>query len=609
MEKVLSQLINLARNGNKEASELAEYLETITPEEYPLWLFENDVKLRDLLGIDYDLERNQQGDSDFLKQYSEDLIKGKEVFSGEKKYDVRGREMKSLDDFMKVFGVSEINEDSRSFFTNPKNKGYWGNKPKQDIALASIVLGYENVDDMTNDLNRLSADYQRRNQVEGWGENNEFHPLEFAISGLKGFFTPRIKEAQLEGRNITWQDVVGDLVENGLQFVPGLGIVTKATGAVVKGLKVNKPILESVGVLAEQFGSPFATQAIDAGLLYNPNVLGSETSGSNYRNSFDINRAIKQGSAAAMTKGVVAGSGNIVKDVYETKFGADVGGDLYGKAKRIFENIGQTTDDLINRRQIALDNKAAAALKKKNVQFKEGEFKYSVAKPEDLFVAEHYRILNNEANRLAKAKRARVKYDDYVGDAETKKELFENFKVLNEMGAEDIYQLPNGRFLRASLVKDGKIIFPNADYSIDLPEGSKKLYFDYKGAVNGRDYVVGEKLKSDNLLYKKMNNPSLQKKEIVINTLGSFASNYSGRKGYVGNADELKKSREQAIRNKILKKLRIFVANPELSTEQRKINSDLIMNIMAYGTDVRNLPNYKENKSLYDSMIKVINEG
>ena len=608
MDEVLNKLINLARNGNNEASDMAEYLETISPEEFPLWLVENDVKLRDLLGVDYDLERNQQKDVDFLKQYSTDLIQGKKVFSGDKIYDVRGKEMKSLDDFMNAFGVSEINDDARSFFTNPNNKKYWGNRTKEDVALASIVLGYKNVDDMTNDLTRASADYQRRNQVEGWGENNEFQPLDFSISALKGFFTPRIKEAQLEGRKITWQDVVGDLAENGLQFVPGIGIVKKATGVIVKGLKVKKPIVESFVALSEQFGTPFATQAIDAGLLYNPDVLGSEDSANNYRKTFDFDRAIAQGSAAAMTKGVIAGSGNFLKDVYETKFGADVGGDMFGKAKRTFENIGQTTDDIITRRQIALDRKAAMAGKKKNVQLKEGVFKYSTAKPDDMFVAEHYRILNNETNRLAKAKRVREEYDNYVGDEEGKKKLLKKLKSINETGAEDIYQLPDGRLIRASLVKDGKIHFPEADYSIDLPEGSKILNYDYEGAVNARDYVVGEKIKSDNLLFKKMNNPSLRNKEMAVNTLGSFVSKYAGREGLVGDADKLRDAREQAIRNKILKKVRVFVANPELSPEQRIINSELIMNIMAYGTDVRKLPDYEQNKILYDAIIKVMQE-
>ena len=96
MDEVLNKLINLARNGNNEASDMAEYLETISPEEFPLWLVENDVKLRDLLGVDYDLERNQQKDVDFLKQYSTDLIQGKKVFSGDKIYDVRGKESERL---------------------------------------------------------------------------------------------------------------------------------------------------------------------------------------------------------------------------------------------------------------------------------------------------------------------------------------------------------------------------------------------------------------------------------------------------------------------------------------------------------------------------------
>jgi hypothetical protein len=105
-----------------------------------------------------------------------------------------------------------------------------------------------------------------------------------------------------------------------------------------------------------------------------------------------------------------------------------------------------------------------------------------------------------------------------------------------------------------------------------------------------------------------MNNPSLRNKEMAVNTLGSFVSNYAGREGLVGDADELRDAREQAIRNKILKKVRVFVANPELSPEQRKINSELIMNIMSYGTDVSKLPDYEQNKMLYDAILKVMQE-
>lgn len=613
MKEVYERLRNLARNGNNDAAELALQIEGLNDNEFALWLVENDRQVRNLLGFDYDIKRNKEEDRAFLKGYSDVLVKGKKIFNGKDRYDVSGNKINTLDHYMEAFGIADINDDKRSAFSNPNNENYWAKKSEQDKALAAINLGYKNAAEMESDIKRAGDDYQRRNQIEGYDADNNINVIDWSISALKGFATPRIKEAQLAGKDVSWQDVVGDLAELGISFVPGVGLVSKS-GKVISKLPVAKTIsktnigdkaLSAVTMTGDQFAMPFISQAIDAGLLYrnDPN---------NYRSELDFSRAAAQGLAGAMAKGafVSLGTSGGAKDLVETRMGNEAGGASYSKLQKDFESIGENTEDLIAARQKALERRAERANKRSNVTLQnDADFAVGGASFDDLLNAENYRILNNETNRLANSNKARQAYRQEKYDGTKSKKKY-NYPQVNEQGAEEIILLPDGRLISASLVVDGKIKFPNANYDVPLPEGSKKLEFVYDGAENSRNRILEEKIKQDDLLSRKLYAPSVKAfkaKEIAKNTIGAFGLNAAAREGVESQMyEDLKQSRETAIWNRNVKKLRPLVANPKLSPDERKRNAAAVMDVMTYGTNPRRIPNYKQNKALYDTIIKTL---
>lgn len=89
-----------------------------------------------------------------------------------------------------------------------------------------------------------------------------------AIAKANGFtskiFAPRQQEALLEGRDPTWQDYVGDAIENGLMTVPTGGFVGAIgkTGRYARKVLANPAISNVVGNSA----APILTEAADAAM-------------------------------------------------------------------------------------------------------------------------------------------------------------------------------------------------------------------------------------------------------------------------------------------------------------------------------------------------------
>ena len=343
-----------------------------------------------------------------------------------------GRQMKSLDDFMSAFGVTgadgaDISDDERSAFTNPENVAYWGNMPTEDKELAALSLGYDNFAAMKDDLDRAGRGYQIRNQVEGWGANNEFQPADFAWSSIKGLTLPRVKDAQLAGREPTWQDWVGDAAELGLNVVPGVGLVTKSGKLVarvpgiskVAGTAFGSMVEQGVPLVAEQFAVPVATQLMDSQLLYNPEALGTEASALDPRSQFDWKAVGLQSAGIGGAKAAVKGGAMVAKNALEQGFGNDVGGSVFRNAVKNFETIGEKSDDLIKRRQAMLDRKAKIAKKRENVTLADDrDIGATSSSVDDLINATNFRILTSEADRIAKSNKARSAYKRAVSGEE-----------------------------------------------------------------------------------------------------------------------------------------------------------------------------------------------
>ena len=364
MDKILEALHQQALDGSLDADKLYWATDGLNDDEKKLWFAENQDAIRNALRIDL-LATNKKADKSLLKAFNDMRVESAKLFTGAGKQDAMGRQMKTLDDFMSAFGVTgangaDLSDDERSAFTNPENSAYWGNKSAEDKELAALSLGYEDFDAMKDDLDRAGRGYQTRNQVEGWGPNNEFQVGGWLWSALVGLGAPRIKDAQLAGRSVNWQDVAGDLAELGLNFVPGVGLVSKAGRVVAKipgvGKVANSAIGSMVGqgaaLAADQLAVPVATQALDANILYNPNVLGTEASAVDPRSKFDWKQVGLQAGGIAGAKGAVKGSAMMAKNVLEQGLGNEVGGQQFRNVVQSFERIGEKTDDLIRRRQV-----------------------------------------------------------------------------------------------------------------------------------------------------------------------------------------------------------------------------------------------------------------
>ena len=418
MEKILKRLQQLGLNGDEIADNLYWDAKELDEDSFSLWVAENDSKLRKVLNVDALLTDADKEDKAFLKEYTDIRNNGLSIFKGDKKLDPKGKPMKTLDDFMGALGVGngEYKDDDRAAFSNPQNPKYWKNMPEEDRTLAALSLGYNDAEEMGADIDRVANGFQLQNQVEGYGPNNELQPVSWAISALKGFATPRVKEAQMAGRDVTWQDVAGDMAELGLNFIPGVGIVGKGGKVIAKIPGASKVANTAAGsmlgqgaaMVADQVAVPGLTQAIDANILYNPNVLGDETSGLNPRSEFDLGKMAAQSGAIAGAKGTVKGAAMVGKNMLEQGMGSKAGKSAFRQGFDMFESIGEKTDDLIKRRQAMLDRKAELAKLRENVNLPgDRDVVTSGVSTDDLINAENYRILTSEAERLANSEKAR----------------------------------------------------------------------------------------------------------------------------------------------------------------------------------------------------------
>ena len=534
MDKILERLKKLGLEGNEVADNLYWDAKDLDNDSFSLWVAENDRKLRDVLHIDALMTDAGKNDKAFLKEYNDIRNNGLSLFGGDKKLEPSGKPMKTLDDFMSALGVGngDFSDDDRAVFSNPSNAAYWGNLPEEDRVLAALSLGYDSAEEMGRDIDRVANGFQRRNQVEGYGPDNELQPISWIVSALKGAAAPRIKEAQLAGRDITWQDVTGDLAELGLNFIPGVGIVGKGGRVLAKVPGVGKlannataaMVGQGAGLVADQFAVPALTQVVDAGILYNPDVLGTETSGLNPRSEFDLGKMAAQAGAIAGAKGSVKGAAMVGKNMLEQGLGNDVGGGAFRQGVKMFESIGEKTDDLIRRRQAMLDRKAELAKKRENVTLSDDrDIGATGSSVDDLINAENYRILTSEAERIANSNKARELYKRAVSGDEAAQEMTrreygtaipmlprqdamlekrfreglaaqrkakttpeQDYRELNENSPyKSLLVMQDGRVVPRDYVTiDGELRYPGADYTFKVDEKLSPLDYKYDDYYN-----------------------------------------------------------------------------------------------------------------------------
>lgn len=624
MDKILERLKLLGERGDAQADELYWAAKDLGKEAFPIWVADNDEALRKVLKFKSVMEDPSDEDNELLKQYTDLRNAGVSAYTGDKKTDVYGRPMKGLDEYMVAFGMSpsngrEFTDKDRSAFTNPENSAYWGNRSDEDRQLAALALGFDDFNEIESDLKRTGDAHQTNRRYEGYDANGDVNLLMWLASGIVGLGAPRVKEAMIAGRDITWQDVAGDMGEMGLSFIPGVGLVGKGGKVIAKipgaGRLANTTVGSMVGrgvtLGADQLAVPGLTQVMDAELLYNPERLGTPTSELNPRSEYDVQKMLAQAGGIAAAKGTVKATAMGAKNVLEHGFGNKEGGGMFRKGVETFEQIGEKTDEVLARRQAMLDRKAELAKQSKYLPqngqvsgstLKSG-YQIDIQNPEDIIAADNFRILTERAREMGASRKARTAAEGAQGtvpkpvDANTR----------------DIVMLDDGRFVYAD---NGNLTTGSLESW--TPSGSEVSYLKPKytpvetGRVkhNGQmtrfirnETPIYNAIKKDPMLLRLSKGTSAFK-EGARDVAANFMFNSMVREGIVGNSSvtELDEKRERAIWNNILGKLRNLTTDPKLSVATRKENADAVMNFMAYGLDGLPTEMFNRNPRIYHTI-------
>lgn len=430
MSKWQDRLKFLAENGDQAADDIMWETREMSDDELARYVAENDERIRQTLGMKYLAEKD--ADPELNKEYYDLLNKGQKAYAGPGRVDAGGYgKARSVDDWMGIFGVQPTqidqdgkgaySDDERAAFTNPDSPTYYA-KLKTPAQLKEIASwqGFDNADLMDDDIRRSSDMFQRNLAIEGYNPDNSVDLVNWGISALKGFAAPRVKEAQLEGREVTWQDVTGDMVEAGLNFIPGYGIVSKSGKLIAKiPYKWGQQAAKGVAGAVESMAVPGLSQ------VYDMNVYDEGP-----RADFDPKRFGAQ--TVGFGTGMLGGSLLLKQGTRQMagREGAAVARADAREARTGIGRIGEKTDDILAARQAMLDQNARLAQDRANVNLS-GDVGIKTAKADapqwqDVAEAESNRILTEEAKRLARSEEERRAYQRLA--EERKHELAGNEK-------------------------------------------------------------------------------------------------------------------------------------------------------------------------------------
>lgn len=489
MNKIVDKLLSLAEQGDERAENLFLDMENMGPEQLASYVAENDSILQDVLGLNKSImdEDLTEEDKALMDEYYSVRNTGVTNFvkpTGSARADVYGRPMHTLDEYMQAFGVAPadnlaISDDDRAYFTNPEHPNYWKNRPENERRTVANKMGYQDLRELDEYLDRAAQDFQGRNRAEGWDANNKIDIPTFAASTIGGFVFPRAKEAKLEGRGVAARDIAGDIAENALSVVPGMG----TTRILSKLPKVGGKIAGSTagqlaGTAFDQVAQPLVSQGLDAGILYNPSVLGKPGDELNLRSEFSPSTVAAQGGAIAGVKGLAKQAAGVAKNFAETRYGKTAGGQAVQNLLTPIENINEKTDDLISRRQAVLDRKAELAKQRRNVGFETDlDIPAGEANVADMQSAETFRILNSEAERLAKSEEARAAYRDAIAKdrawATAGEKLEDAFAPIEQIGkiVPENFVADPAKYIEVTTGSGFKVIVPR-DIDMDVLNGA-----------------------------------------------------------------------------------------------------------------------------------------
>lgn len=571
-------------------------------------------------------------------------------------YDAAGVKQLSLDQLMEAMGVQpnadgEYDDDARAAFTNPRSDSYYLKDPDimSKVATAVDYLGLEHGQGegfINRELKRNADAFQRTLAVEGWGPDNSFQPLDFLASTAKGVFTPRIKEAQLAGRDITAKDVAGDLIELGLSFVPGVGLVSKVTGKVVAKIAA-KSLQEATPTIVKLLGKGVA-YAGDAAMA----PLGAEIADSylyaddpyNDRSQFRWGDVGTGTAAGAAFTGAVKGAGLGAK-MYLERQGEDAAKGSVRNFTNQIARIGEKTDDLIAQQQAMLDNRARLAMDYDNVasENRRGVTAQQVELanqgladigPVDIAKAEDYRLLNRYVKELGKAKGKNIELSHLTPDGKMVvmedgmfreiplpkgfKGIGDQFDIakadyategvstnLRQVQGTDYYaQMPEKVTLFGEGAATGKIT-PDVNLGGIKPDAKSIVSMNTPAETNvtraDLSQVVLDRAANDPLLVRKLD-PHNTVKEYTRDAAFGAVGFKAGRPeselaGNIGAHYTPMDERERALQNRNNRLLRGFVMDSK-SPEEKQKKVKAILDVQQYGFDRLPLEAYDAHGNL-----------
>ena len=658
MDKILQTIRVLAENGDENANAVFRDIDGMNQSELADYVYTHDAQLRKLLGVKYLVEK--EGNPEFTKEYFDLLNQGRAMNNRDKytKNDVYNQKLKDVPYYMEKFGLPKENgeyslEDQIKFANSVSNLD------SEELANLAWLEGFEgDADQMRNEIKRtgerLVGDIARKGLNPETGSGFYW---KYPLMGARALALPRVHEALESGQDWSAKDVAGDVVEGGLNFVPGMSAASKG----VRFLSKFKPLKNLPGnALARVASGAIETAAAPLGSQwYDMAAYDSDDP----RGQWDTYRVGGQFVGGLAGLGTIKGIGAQGKNLLESTSGKNAVVDAGKSLMNIADNIGNDAKENIARRQLVMERKAELANdpqynSEKFLTAKQNKNSYFANKDADLAEVEDFNIRKAEAEHYAATQDARKLVDnadpttrirniqDYdinedgtviirkadgtteqleidpdmlfesdadMGKAIKKAYLEKHPESAPVFAAEDklsdygkypyVYQRDNGQFVSAENVQIP--VPPNYTYMLkydEVPVGN----WDPVGATRpneppsqSRDKIIRREIATDPDFDAVASGRA--EKQPFYNTTAYAGFNAAAREGIVGEGLDLDDRRESALWNNQLKQLRPLVQIDGSSSEYKRQMVDAIMNVMTYGED---LPEdmYKQNRNAYDAI-------
>ena len=431
MEKILTAIANHAGDSDR-ADEI--YWETLNMDERELAKFvaENDEELRQLLDVKTLSEKD--ANPEFTSEYFKLKKRGDAMLDPDpsSRRDFYNEEIKGIDYYLEKLGVPKdagdsYSDDTRSRYTNPANADYIGNRPAEELNTYALEDKME-PELWISAMRRAASEYQSGNQARGYDANNNAEWIPWAADFLQSLAAPRMREARLAGREWTKNDLFGDMAELGLNFVPGVGLVSKS-GKVVAKL----PKALGYGVKGLAYGGDYLTVPLGTQLM-DMRLYGSDDP----RGQWSPERVMGQAGGIAAGKFMLQGAGlGLGSKLVSGAEGEAAKKGFMKEAGDFIKDIGFKTDDAIATRKAVLDAEREAALYRRNVRLAgDRDISGTGASTNALVNADDFNILNDELTRLQKSQAARGMFNHQVA---ARNAMFEAVRAGDRKKFEELY--------------------------------------------------------------------------------------------------------------------------------------------------------------------------